>query len=358
MKTVTKKLPCSGPIAVATLVCLASSNAFAQAARDYISIVGSSTVYPFATVVAEQFGRSSDFKTPKIESTGSGGGLKLFCAGVGVDHPDITNSSRRIKESEVDTCSQNGVTEIVEVKIGYDGIVIANSTDAPLLELSLRDVFLALAKDVPDPSGAEKLVPNPYQKWSEINPSLPDVTIEVLGPPPTSGTRDAFAELALEGGCKTFGWIKAIKSEDKKRFQAICQGVREDGRYVEAGENDNLIVQKLRANPDALGVFGFSFLDQNADVVQGSVVNGFAPTFEAIANGDYAVSRPLYFYVKAAHVNAIPGMREYLADFTSERAMGEEGYLSDRGLIPLPADEYGAVVSAVKNLEPLNLAAN
>lgn len=353
-----KNLPASPTLAAILLATLTSSNAFSQSARNYISIVGSSTVYPFATVVAEQFGRTSNFKTPKIESTGSGGGLKLFCSGIGVDHPDITNSSRRIKVSEVDLCAQNGVAEIIEVKIGYDGIVLANSTDTNVLELTLSQVFLALAKDVPDPSGAQKLVPNPYQKWSDIDSSLPDVEIEVLGPPPTSGTRDAFAELAMEGGCKTFDWIKAITSEDKQRFKAICHGVREDGRYVEAGENDNLIVQKLRANPAALGIFGFSFLDQNADVVQGSVINGSGPTFEAIASGDYVVSRPLYFYVKKAHVDAIPGMREYLAEFTSERAMGEEGYLSDRGLIPLPADEYEAVVSAVNGLEPLSLAAN
>jgi phosphate transport system substrate-binding protein len=258
----------------AAILGLLAGPAFGQAARDYISIVGSSTVYPFATVVAEQFGRASRFKTPKIESTGSGGGLKLFCAGVGVDHPDIANSSRRIKESEVSGCDANGVKDIVEVKIGYDGIVLANSSSASRLSLTRRDIFLALAKEVPDPAGSEKLVANPYQKWSEINPELPDAGIEVLGPPPTSGTRDAFVELAMEGGCKAFPWIKAIKDADENRFKTICHTVREDGRYVEAGENDNLIVQKLRANPAALGVFGFSFLDQNSDVVQGSLVDG------------------------------------------------------------------------------------
>ncbi|UCG74361.1 MAG: substrate-binding domain-containing protein [Chromatiales bacterium] len=346
------------PLVLAAGFALLNGPAFGQAARDYISIVGSSTVYPFATVVAEQFGRTTDFKTPKIESTGSGGGLKLFCTGIGVDHPDVTNSSRRIKASEVEMCAENGVEQIVEVKIGYDGIVLANSTETAVLELTLRQVFLALAKDVPDPGGARKLVPNPYQKWSDIDPGLPAVRIEVLGPPPTSGTRDAFAELAMEGGCKTFDWIKAIKSEDKSRFKAICHAVREDGRYIEAGENDNLIVQKLRANPDALGIFGFSFLDQNADVVQGSIINGSGPTFDAIADGDYAVSRPLYFYVKKAHVDAIPGIREYLEEFTGERAVGQEGYLADRGLIPLPEDEYEAVVASVRNLDNLSLAAN
>lgn len=352
------KVSFSRSLVLAAGISLVSGPSFGQAARDYISIVGSSTVYPFATVAAEQFGRRTNFKTPKIESTGSGGGLKLFCAGVGVDHPDITNSSRRIKASEVEMCASNGVEQIVEVKIGYDGIVLANSTDTKVLNLTLRQVFLALAKDVPDPGGAEKLVANPYQKWSDIDPALPAAKIEVLGPPPTSGTRDAFAELAMEGGCRTFDWIKAIKSEDKNRFKAICHGIREDGRYVEAGENDNLIVQKLRANPDALGIFGFSFLDQNADVVQGSAINGSGPTFDAIADGEYVVSRPLYFYVKKAHVNAIPGMREYLEEFTSERAMGEDGYLADRGLIPLPEDEYEAVVASVRNLDNLSLAAN
>ncbi|MBT8443469.1 MAG: substrate-binding domain-containing protein [Gammaproteobacteria bacterium] len=335
-----------------------SGAAHAQAARDYISIVGSSTVYPFATVVAEQFGRTSDFKTPKIESTGSGGGLKLFCAGVGVAHPDVTNSSRRIKASEVEDCAGNGVQEIIEVKIGYDGIVLANSATTEPYELTRKEIFLALAKAVPNPDGGEQLVENPYQKWSDINPSLPDTTIEVLGPPPTSGTRDAFVELAMEGGCKNYDWIKAIKSEDKSRYKSICHTIREDGRFIEAGENDNLIVQKLKANPKALGIFGFSFLDQNADIVQGSLVDGTEPTFDAIADGDYPVSRPLYFYVKKAHVDAIPGIREYLAEFTSEKAMGEDGYLSDKGLIPLPEDEYAAVVQAVSSLAPLKLASN
>ncbi len=327
----------------------------AQAARDQISIVGSSTVYPFSTVVAEQFGRSTSFKTPTVESTGSGGGLKLFCSGIGVGTPDITNSSRRIKQSEVDKCAANGISEIVEVKIGYDGIVLANSVAAEQLSLTTQDVFLALAKDVPNPDGSESLVANPYQKWSDIRAELPNTAIEVLGPPPTSGTRDAFVELAMEGGCKQFGFIKAIKSDDESRFKAICHTIREDGRFVEAGENDNLIVQKLQANPKALGIFGFSFLDQNSDKVQGSLVNGEEPTFENIADGAYPVSRPLYFYVKKAHVGTIPGIEEYLAEFVSEAAMGEDGYLSDRGLIPLPEDEYGEVLTAVENLANLEL---
>ena len=338
---------------IAIFMLLCSALVRAQVARDYISIVGSSTVYPFATVVAEQFGRSTDYKTPKIESTGSGGGLKLFCAGVGIEHPDITNSSRAIKRSEIEDCISNGVTEIIEVKIGYDGIVLANDIDAGLFELSRRDIFLALAKDVPDPAGSQALVANPYQTWRDVNSDLPDTRIEVLGPPPTSGTRDAFAELALEGGCKTFQWIVDIKSENKDRYKSICHTVREDGRFIEAGENDNLIVQKLQANPDALGIFGFSFLDQNADLVQGSLVDGVDPSFEAISAGEYPVSRPLFFYVKKAHVGAIPGIHDYLMEFTSDRAMGEYGYLADRGLIPLPPQEYAAVVNDTTELVPM-----
>ena len=236
--------------------------------RDRITIVGSSTVFPFATTVAERFGKIMDFKTPVVESTGSGGGLKLFCSGVGESHPDIANASRRIKKSEVDKCASNGVSEIVEVKIGYDGIVLANSRKSDPYRLTLKDVFLALAKNVPDGEGKTK--PNPYTMWSDVNPDLPNTRIEVLGPPPTSGTRDAFVELALEGGCKKFDWVKALKKQDKSAYKALCHTIREDGAFVEAGENDNLIVKKLDANPDALGIFGFSFLDQNADIVQGS----------------------------------------------------------------------------------------
>ena len=327
----------------------------AHAGRDYIQIVGSSTVYPFATVVAEKFGKTTKFKTPIIESTGSGGGMKLFCNGVGEEHPDITNSSRRIKSSEFEQCQANGVTDVIEVKVGYDGIVLGNSIESDQLELSRRDIFLALAKDVPNPDGSETLIQNPYMTWSEVNPSLPEIKIEVLGPPPTSGTRDAFAELALEGGCKAFDWIKAMKKDDKPAYKAICHTVREDGAYIETGENDNLIVQKLRENPKALGVFGFSFLDQNSDLIQGSLIDGVPPEFEAIADGSYPVSRPLYFYAKKAHVGVIPGIAEYMAAFTDEAAFGEEGYLTDKGLIPMPTEEREAFSSAAVELTPLGM---
>ena len=334
-------------------IALASTTVGAAQARDQIRIVGSSTVFPFSTTVAEEFGRSTQFKTPVVESTGSGGGLKLFCAGVGEGHPDITNASRRIKKSEVELCDKNGVKEIVEVKIGYDGIVLANSRKSEQLELSLRDIFLALAKNIPNGEG--KLIANPHQTWKDVNPSLPDSKIEVLGPPPTSGTRDAFVELAMEGGCKTFDWIKAMKKADKKAYKKLCHTIREDGAYIEAGENDNLIVQKLDANPKAVGIFGFSFLDQNADMIQGSKVDGASPEFEKIADGSYAISRPLYFYVKAAHVGKIPGIKEYMAEFTSEKAWGPEGYLTDKGLIPMPDEERAEFRKETETLANLSM---
>ena len=331
------------------------TNVNADSARDYISIVGSSTVYPFATVVAEQFGKTTKFKTPKIESTGSGGGLKLFCAGVGVQHPDITNASRRIKKSEFETCQKHGVKDIVEVKIGYDGIAVANSKKGPQLKLTLKDLYMALAKEVPDPKGGEKFVANPYKTWKDVNASLPNEDIEVLGPPPTSGTRDAFTELAMEQGCESFPWIKALKKSDKNQFKKACFTMREDGAYIEAGENDNLIVQKLEANPAAVGIFGFSFLDQNLDKIQGSAIEGNKPEFETIASGKYPLSRPLFFYVKKAHVNVIPGIKEYIAEFTAGKTWGDEGYLSERGLIPMPNAEREKFAADAKDLTALKM---
>jgi phosphate transport system substrate-binding protein len=366
---------------------LLSSASASAANRDSVSVVGSSTVYPFATVVAERFGRSTAFKAPKIESTGSGGGLKLFCKGVGANTPDITNASRRIKKSEYDDCQANGVTDIVEVLVGFDGIAIANSKESMQLELSLKDIYLALAKDVPGADG--KLIANPNKLWKDVNPALPATRIEVLGPPPTSGTRDAFAELALGGGAKMIPALKNLRglgadqpdeisaaltglgmpegfysalSEKKGKalkgkdiFKAIVYAVREDGAYIEAGENDNLIVQKLQANPNALGIFGFSFLDENGDKVQGSIVNGVEPSFDTIAEGDYPVSRPLYFYIKGAHVGKIAGIQEFAREFTSNRAMGEDGYLPEKGLIPLSDAELRQVQDDVNNLKRLEM---
>ena len=374
-----------GAVVIATT--LGGFSTVQAANRDSVSVVGSSTVYPFATVVAERFGRSTSFKTPKIESTGSGGGLKLFCKGVGANSPDITNASRRIKKSEYDLCQDNGVTDIVEVLVGYDGIVVANSKKSPLFNLSLKDLYMALAKDIPAADG--KLIPNPNKTWKDVNVSLPAINIEVLGPPPTSGTRDAFAELALGGGAKAVADLKTLRGlgadqvsdikgmlaklglpagtydalvqkkgkapKGKDLFKAIVYAVREDGAYIEAGENDNLIVQKLEANPNALGIFGFSFLDENGDKVQGSVVNGVAPSFDSISSGDYPVSRPLYFYIKGAHVGKIPGIQEYATEFTSDKAMGEDGYLPERGLIPLGEDELRQVQADVKALTRLEM---
>lgn len=327
--------------------------AFAGAvqAREQIRIVGSSTVFPFSTAVAETFGRTTDFKTPVVESTGSGGGLKLFCGGVGVGHPDMTNASRRIKQSEVDLCAANGVTEITEVKIGYDGIALGRSKAGGDLSLTKAQIFLALGKMVPVDG---KLVPNPYMMWSQIDASLPATKIEVMGPPPTSGTRDAFVELVMREGAEHFPEIKALKA-DKNAFRSISDAMREDGAFVETGENDNLIVQKLQANPNAVGIFGFSFLDQNADVIKGSKVEGVEPTFDAIADGEYGVSRSLYFYVKKAHIGVVPGMLEFVEEFVSDKAYGEEGYLTDKGLIPLTEEEREAMTEQATGLVPLKL---
>ncbi|HEX6994243.1 MAG TPA: PstS family phosphate ABC transporter substrate-binding protein [Gammaproteobacteria bacterium] len=340
-------------VAALLLALATASPAAAQIARDYINIVGSSTVYPFATVVAERFGRATRFKTPKVEATGSGGGIKLFCNGLGVRHPDIVNSSRRIKRSEIESCARNGVREVVEFVVGYDGIVLASSRDANPISLTLQQVYLALAKHVPDPSGAPRLVPNPYRRWSDLDPKLPGAEIEVLGPPPTSGTRDAFLELAMEGGCGTFELIRSLGDDERL---VACHTLREDGAYVEAGENDNLIVQKLNANPNALGIFGYSFLDQNGDRVRAVAIDGVEPTFETIADSRYPISRPLYFYVKKAHVGVIPGIEGYLREFMSEAAAGDYGYLSDLGLVPLRENERREMVERIESLESLQLA--
>ena len=305
-------------------------------AREEIRIVGSSTVYPFTTAVAENFGKTSGMKTPVVESTGTGGGMKLFCAGTGEAHPDFTNASRRIKKSEFEDCAKNGVTDIVEIKIGFDGLTLAASKDAPEIKLTKQQIFMALARQVPDKDG--KLVDNPYQMWSDIDASLPAEKIEVLGPPPTSGTRDSFAELALEVGASKFESLAAMKKADAKAYDAVWKAVREDGAYVEAGENDNLIVQKLQANPAALGIFGFSFLEENSSTIKGLEIEGVVPSYETVASGDYKLARPLYVYAKKQHVGTIPGMAEFVAEYVSDKAIGEDGYLSDKGLITLPGD--------------------
>jgi phosphate transport system substrate-binding protein len=325
---------------------LFGSAAMAQSGRDYITVVGSSTVYPFTTTVAEQFGKAGKFKTPKVESTGTGGGIKLFCGGVGVQHPDVANASRAIKATEMEACTKAGVKEVVEIKVGYDGIVVASSNKGKPYKLTRRDIYLALAKQIPDPANPTTLIANPNKTWDQVNKALPADKIEVLGPPPTSGTRDAFVELVMESGCSTFAWIKALKDVDEARFKRVCDSVREDGGYVEAGENDNLIVQKLEANPKALGIFGYSFLEENISQLQGATVDGVAPTFDNIASSKYPVSRPLFIYVKKAHLGVIPGLREFVTEYVSDRSMGGDGYLADKGLVPMSPAELAKVRNA------------
>ncbi len=347
MNTRTLALAATAALALTAAV---TGTANAQS-RDQIRAVGSSTVFPFTTAVAEAFGKGGQFKTPVVESTGTGGGLKLFCAGVGPAHPDIANASRRIKKSEVDQCAANGVTQITELVIGFDGIAIASAKGAKHADFTREQIWKALAKEVPV---GGKMVPNPYKKWSDIDPSLPNKEIEVLGPPPTSGTRDAFAELVMEPGCHKVKDVAAVVTDEKARAK-VCMSVREDGAYVEAGENDNLIVQKLTANPDAYGIFGYSYIEQNMDKLQAAKVDGVAPTYEDVSAGKYPVSRSLYVYVKNAHVGTIPGIREFVGEYTSERAMGEDGYLADKGLIALPKAQRDAARAAAMNLTPLSL---
>ena len=328
---------------VAALVAVFAVTSVAEARE--IRIVGSSTVYPFTTIVGESFAAEGN-TAPVIESTGTGGGMKLFCAGVGESHPDFTNASRAIKSSEVEKCKANGITPL-EMKVGYDGIVFANSKEGASFEVTPLELYLALAKDVPQADGTLK--ENTYTNWNEINPNFPNQKIEVLGPPPSSGTRDAWVELVMEKGCKTFDWVKAMKKQDKKKYKGICHGIREDGAFVEAGENDNLIIQKLANNPDAFGIFGYSFLDQNTDVIKGTVIGGVAPTFESIADGSYPASRGLYVYAKKEHMNKIEGMREFMELYLSDDVAGADGSLGDAGLIPLPQNELDTVRANVLN---------
>jgi len=303
---------------VGALVALLSVGA---QAREYISIVGSSTVFPFSTAVAENLGKDSRFKTPVVESTGSGGGLKIFCSGLGTTYPDITNASRAIKQKEIDDCKKNGVTP-VEYLAGYDGIVIANSKDGTLLTVTLQQLYLAMAYQIPSDNG---WIENPYTRWNEIDSSLPNLEIAMMIPPTTSGTRDALVELVMHQTCKKQYGLS------KKEYKKLCTPVRTDGYVVEMTENDNLIVQKLGDDKNRYGVFGFSFLDQNSDVVQGAIVDGVNPTFETIADSSYPISRALYYYVKEEHVGLVPGIEEYIAKFKQLSAPG--GMLEDLGLI-------------------------
>ena len=324
-----------------------AGTAAAQSSRDQIRIVGSSTVFPYTQAVAEQYAASTGNPAPVVESTGTGGGMQIFCGGVGPDHPDLTGASRAMKKSEYELCQKNGVDNVTEVLLGYDGLSVAHAQSGPDLDLSKAQIFQALASEV-EVNG--ELVANPHKKWSEIDPSLPDAPITVFGPPPTSGTRDAFVELVMNEGCKEFAAVEALEGDRKKD---VCSRMRQDGPFVEAGENDNLIVQRLNADPNALGIFGYSFLYENQDTLKAVAVDGVAPSVETIADGSYKVSRPLFIYVKNAHRGVIPGLEEFVTEYTSEEAFGEGGYLQERGLIPLDEARREEVRSAVSGSSPM-----
>lgn len=317
---------------------LLSISSIAHASKQ-IRVVGSSTVYPFVTVAAEEFGANGTFKTPVVEATGTGGGIKLFCSGTGAGTPDMVNASRAMKATEIDNCKKNGIDQVAEIKLGFDGIVMANTKSAKPYSLTREQIFNALAAQVAIDG---KLVDNPHTHWNQIDDSLPNKKIEVYGPPPTSGTRDAFVELVFEPSCVNNAAFKAAYPDKKLRKKA-CHVMRHDGHYIESGENDNLIIQKLVNNPTSLGIFGYSFLEQNSGVVQGVLVENTEPTYDNIANGSYPVSRPLYVYVKHAHFSITSGLKEFVEEIISERAIGQEGYLTFRGLVPMDDEERNKV---------------
>ena len=327
-------------VSVAAAAVAAPGAASAQS-RQQIWAAGSSTVFPYATRASENYTRKRPGRrAPKIESLGTGGGIKLFCSGVGAAYPDVATASRPMKPSEFDACAKAGVTQITELKIGYDGIVIANAKDEPLFDFRPEHLYLGFASDVPR-SG--KLVKNPYARWNQVDRRLPNSPILAYGPPPTSGTRDAFNELGMESGAGGFPMLKAMKKADEKRFKSLAGSMRRDGRWVDAGENDNAIVQTLTRTPGTLGVFGYSFLEQNADQVKAATINGVAPSRRAIADGSYPLARSLYVYVKKAHLPVTPGLRDFVKELASDAASGRGGYLADRGLIPLPISQHEAM---------------
>jgi phosphate transport system substrate-binding protein len=312
--------------------------------RDFVRIVGSSTVYPFATAVAEAVSKTG-IKSPVIESTGTGAGIKLFCAGIGTAHPDIVNASRRMKASEYEGCAKNGVKDIVEIQVGLDGIAFAEASGGANMKLTPTDVYKALAAT---PYGK----PNTAKTWADVNPALPAIPISVYGPPSTSGTRDALAELILSKGCDTDPAMKALKDSDKDKHAEICTKVREDGAYVDGGENDNLIVQKIAANPKAIGIFGFSFLEENMDKLKGIPMDGVAPTYQTVSDFSYPGARPLYIYLKAAHLKAIKGMKDFAVEFSN--AWGPDGYLKKKGMVIAPDDVRASNAEIAKTMKPLD----
>ncbi|MBN8532122.1 MAG: PstS family phosphate ABC transporter substrate-binding protein [Alphaproteobacteria bacterium] len=323
--------------------------AFSAEARQELRGVGSSTVYPFVAVAAEEFGHSSGFRAPIVESTGTGGGFKLFCSGIGWNYPDFSNASRAIKSSEKELCAKHGITKILELKIGYDGIVLAQSVEAKPVSFTIAQIFKALVKQLPQDG---KLAANPYKTWKDIDPSLPDSPIAVYGPPPTSGTRDAFVELVMEHGCKSVKEFATIFPDEKKR-RAACTAMREDGAFIEAGENDNLIIQKLRGDANAFGIFGYGFLEQNTQAVRAATIDGIKPDAETINSGTYPISRPLFVYCKLEHLGLVPGMEAFIREMGSEKALSPEGYMAVKGLIPLHPDEMKTMLERVETLTPL-----
>ncbi|WP_233222079.1 substrate-binding domain-containing protein [Allosphingosinicella deserti] len=331
--------------ALAVAACGGNGSSGGSGGGQQLQIVGSSTVYPFTTAVSEQFQRANQGMSAIVESTGTGAGMKLFCAGVGDTFPDMTNASRRIKKSEFDDCAKNGVKTIIEVPVGIDGLALIEANNAPGFQLTTADVYKAVAAN---PFGK----PNTAKTWKDVNASLPAVPIRVFGPPSTSGTRDSFAELILEKGCESDPAMKALKDSDKDKHKDLCTKVREDGAWVDAGENDNLLVQKVTQDPGAIGVLGYSFLEENTDKVRGIPLNGTAPTAETISSLTYPGARQVYLYAKGEHVNAVPGMKEFLAEYS--RAWAKGGYLERRGLIPSPADVQAKAVQAATQLTPLN----
>ena len=334
----------------AMTACQPAETEFSRVETGEVRVVGSSTVYPFSTKVAQEFKNITGYNVV-VEATGSGGGHKLFCGGTGPGTPDVTNSSRRQKKSEFELCQSNGVTDIIEVKIGYDGIVVANSLDAPVMDMSMKDIYLAFAKNIPASETDCTMQPNPHEQWSEINPDLPATTIEAYGPPPTSGTRDAFVEIAMEGGAKEIDCLAELAETDVDAFEVAAHTLREDGHWIDSGENDNALVQTLVNTPTALGVFGYSFLDQNIDKIKGAKIGGVEPEFENIASGQYEVSRSLYFYLKKDNIGETPGLKAYALEFTSDQAVGEGGYLEEIGLVPLPDPERAKVRADVEALK-------
>ncbi|MDB5526291.1 MAG: phosphate transporter substrate-binding protein [Rhizobium sp.] len=338
-----------GSCAVAALIVASATTAYA---RDQIKIVGSSTVFPYTQAVSEEFSKKSGKAAPVVESTGTGGGFKAFCAGVGEDFPDITGASRAIKKSEIELCAKNGVTDITEALIGYDGLSIAVSRKNTLdWDLTKEQIFKALAAELPDGKGG--FIANPNKKWSDIDAKLPNENITAFGPPPTSGTRDAFVELVMVEGCKDLPGMADLKKSDEKKYTDVCSRMRQDGPFVEAGENDNLIVQRLEADPMSVGIFGYSFLYENEDKLKDIKINGVAAKFETIADGSYPVSRPLFIYIKNAHRDVIPGIKEFLTEYMSEAALGPDGYLAERGLTPLKDDVRKKVAEEVLSAKKL-----